>query len=164
MYILDVFKSGIWKDLSKVKHPDLKELAKQLPPMALASRQDKTVRNYLNAFQKWKLWCANYEEVSPLPAEPHYIAMYLLQISQSSNSHAPVSLAYYAISWAHRSAGLNDPTKGDLPKMVREAAVRKLGHGDNSKDPISVESMSKIVSQYCNDKSDLMELRAAAIN
>ena len=87
--------------------------------MAMASRQDKTVRNYLAAFKKWKQWCEQYEEVVHLPAEALYVSLYLLELSKSCNSHSPVTLAFYAISWAHRSAGLNDPTNGDLPKMVK---------------------------------------------
>ena len=146
-----------------MRHPELKSLAQQLPPMALASRQDKTVRNYLAAFQKWKVWCSQYREIQSLPAKPHFIALYLLYLSQNSESHAPVSLAFYSISWAHRSAGLNDPTKGDLPKMVREAAVRKLGQGNNKKDPISSNTMSQIVDKYAHVNADLMELRIAAI-
>ena len=131
--------------------------------MALASRQDKTVKNYVAGFQKWKDWCKNYDEIVSLPAEPHYIALYLLNLSQNANSHAPVSLAFYSISWAHRSAGLTDPTKGDLPKMVREAAVRKLGQGNNAKDPISSNTMSKIIEKYAHNDADLMDLRIAAM-
>lgn len=131
--------------------------------MALASRQDKTVRNYLAAFNKWKLWCSKYDEITHLPAKSHYVALYLLEVSQSSNTHAPVSLAFYAISWAHRSAGLNDPTKGDLPKMVKESACRKLGQGNNKKEPVSVSLMSKIIHKYSTVHSDLMDLRIAAM-
>ena len=149
--------------MKRVKNPELKLLAEQLPPMALSSRQDKTVKNYLAGFQKWKQWCNKYDEIIPLPAESHFIALYLLELSNSSNSHAPVSLAFYSISWAHRSAGLNDPTKGDLPKMVREAAVRKLGQGNNKKEPISSQTLSMIIQKYANVDSDLMELRIAAI-
>ena len=131
--------------------------------MAMCSRQDNTVRNYLNAFEKWKKWCAQYQEIEHFPAESHYVALYLLEISQNSVSHAPVTLAYYSISWAHRSAGVNDPTKGDLPKMVKEAAARKLGHGDNKKEPVSSSVISKIVQQFANSDADLMSLRVTSI-
>ena len=158
-----MFSTGVWEELKKVKDPSLKQLAVQLPEMALSSRQDKTVRNYLAAFNKWKLWCKKFDEVEHLPTKDHYVALYLLEISKSCKSHAPVSLAYYAISWAHKSAGLNDPTKGDLPRMVKEAACRNLGHGNNKKDPVSVNAISKIVKSFANENSDLMELRISCI-
>ena len=161
--IVDVFSSGIWEHLKEVKDPELKALAKQLPEMALSSRQDKTVRNYLAAFNKWKEWCAKYNEITHLPAKAHYVALYLLEISQNSVTHSPVSLAYYAISWAHRSAGLNDPTKGDLPRMVKEAACRNLGQGNNKKDPVTINTISKIVEKYASVDSDLMDLRISCI-
>ena len=47
--------------------------------------------------------------------------------------------------------------------MVREAAVRKLGQGNNKKDPISSTTMSKIVNKYAHVNADLMELRVASI-
>ena len=138
-------------------------MAAHLPEMALSCRQDKTVRNYLSAYNKWKSWCSKYEEVEHLPAKSQYVALYLLEISQNSKTHAPVSLAYYAISWAHRSSGVNDPTKGDLPRMVKEAACRSLGHGHNKKEPISVSAITKIVNKFVNANSDLMDLRIACI-
>ena len=92
-----------------------------------------------------------------------YVALYLLELSQSAKTHAPVTLAYYSISWAHRSAGLNDPTKGDLPKMVKEASMRKLGHGDNKKEPISSSAIVKIVNHYVHEDSSLMDLRVATL-
>ena len=158
-----MFASGIWSDLSEIRDPKLKELADQLPRMTLASRQDKTVRNYLAAFLKWKQWCSNYEEVVHLPAQPVYVAIYLLELSQTAKSHSPVTLAYYSISWAHRSAGLTDPTKGDLPRMVKEASLRQLGHGDNKKEPVSSQTIVNIVERYVNDQSSLMDLRVATL-
>ena len=71
----DVFSSGIWEELKRVKDPELKELSERLPPMALASCQDKTVRNYLAAFNKWKNWCSRYDKVNHLPAKAHYVAL-----------------------------------------------------------------------------------------
>ena len=131
--------------------------------MALSSRQDKTVRNYLNAFENWKKWCSKYDEIEHFPAKSHFVALYLLDISEKSVTCAPVNLAYYAISWAHRSAGLNDPTKGDLPKMVRESAARKLGQGNNKKEPVSASVIARIVKEFANLDADLMSLRVAAI-
>lgn len=158
-----MFNSGIWEELRRIEDPELKALAEKLPPIALASRQDKTVRNYVAAFKKWRDWCSRYDEITHLPAKAHYVALYLLEISQKSKTHAPVSLAFYSISWAHRSAGLNDPTKGDLPKMVKESACRSLGHGNNKKDPVSVKAISKLVNKFAHVKSDLMDLRISAI-
>ena len=158
-----MFASGIWSDLSDIQDPKLKALAEHLPRMTLASRQDKTVRNYLAAFAKWKQWCSRFDEVVHLPAKPVYVALYLLELSQNAKSHSPVTLAYYSISWAHRSAGLNDPTKGDLPRMVKEASLRTLGHGDNKKEPISAQAIVNIVNKFVSHDSTLMDLRVATL-
>ena len=58
--------------------PDLKVFADQLSSLAIRCRQEGTVRNYTSAYLKWKEWAAGFEEVVCLPAEPWYVAIYLL--------------------------------------------------------------------------------------
>ena len=94
-----------------------------------------------------------------LPAEPRYVAIYLLSLSQTAKSHAPVSSAFYGISWAHRTAGLPDPTQTELPKMIKEASTRVLGQGDNKKLPVSSNILSEIVKKYSSNSECISDLR-----
>ena len=162
-FLTDIFSIGVWKRSSQLQHPDLKSLARQLPFVALQSRQDKTVRNYHNGYLRWRRWASQYEEVQHLPADSYHIALYLMHLLNSSVSHAPVSLGFYSISWAHRMAGLSDPTSDLLPRLVREAANRILGHGDNQKKPISATLIRKIVDKFVTFTSSLNDLRTAAL-
>ena len=66
----------MWADLHTVQHADLKELASRLPTIILQARQDKTVRNYLKGYLRWKRWADMYSDVSHLPAKPVHIALY----------------------------------------------------------------------------------------
>ena len=136
---------------------------KDLPALALRARQPKTVRNYKYGWERWRKWASQFQEVSVLPADSSYVALYLLEIYQGSRTHAPVSLAYYSISWAHRTAGLADPTLDPLPKMVKDAAPRTLVYFSNKKQPVSVDILRKIVHKYANAKSDLMNVRLATM-
>ena len=160
---VDVFNVGIWAGLREVADPDLRRLADQLPSIAIRCRQEGTVRNYTAAYLRWKQWAANYEEVQCLPTEPRYVAIYLLNLSQTSKTHAPVTNAYYGISWAHRTAGLPDPTQSELPKMIREAWSRVLGQGDNKKLPVSSQVVAKIVNSYAQRFECISDLRLAAM-
>ena len=162
-FVADVFRIGIWSNLVQVEDPFLRRLASRLPAIALQSRQEGTVNNYLAAYIRWRDWASAFPEVRHLPADPLYVALYLLHISDSAKTHAPVSLAYYAISWAHRTAGLLDPTKDILPKMIKESFTRQLGHGTNKKTPITASMLSDIVNKHVHSSSDVADLRLASM-
>ena len=103
---VDVFQTGIWSELQNVQHPHLRDLAARLPAIALQSRKAGTLTNYRYGWIRWRNWASQFNEVIALPANPLYVALYLLDIYQTSRTAAPVNVAYYSISWAHRTAGL----------------------------------------------------------
>ena len=161
--VVDIFKSGIWSGLGELQSDELKELARELPDLAIACRSKGTVKNYLTAFSRFKTWAKSFHEVTVLPAKPTHVALYLTHLSKISSSHSPISLGFYAISWAHRTAGFDDPTVHQLVKMVRESAVRNLGKGQNKKHPLKSSDIRAIVSKFANENSNLLELRTATL-
>ena len=161
--VSDVFTTGIWTGLDELLDGDLKELAKDLPQIALDSRSSGTIKNYLTGFKRWKVWASKYDEINILPTEPKHIALYLTYLTKISKSHTPISLAFYSLSWAHRTAGFDDPTNHDLPKMVRESAVRKLGKGNNKKLPVSSDDIKCIVKKFAGVNASLLDLRTVCI-
>ena len=98
-----------------------------------------------------------------LPAQPTHIALYLAYLTRISKTHTPVTLGFYAISWAHKTSGYDDPTNHQLVKMVRESAVRNLGKGDNKKLPVQSSDIRSIVEKFGNDKCNLMDVRTATL-
>ena len=159
----DVFKTGVWANMETVQDPHLRELASDLPVLALQAHQSGTVRNYKFGWEKWKIWASQYDEVKVLPADPLYVAIYLLELFRAARTAAPIRLAFYAISWAHRLAGVVDPTLSVLPKLVKEAAPRVLTGFSNKKDPITVSMLSKVVAKYGHLGANIMDLRLAAM-
>ena len=146
-----------------MKHPKLQKLAEDVPGVVLKSRQDGTVKGYTAGFARWKRWAQNFPEIKVLPAEPRYVALYLTSIFQMSKSHAPVSNAYYSISWAHKQACVDDPTVHDIVKRIKESALRVLGTGNNVKCPIAVDSIVSLCKKYSSVNAKLKELRIACI-
>ena len=153
----------MWNQFRAVDHPDLKDLASKVPDIVLRSRQDGTVKGYSAGFARWKRWASNYSEVKVLPAEPKYVALYLASIFQMSKSHAPVSNAYYSISWAHKQAFVNDPTSHDIVKRIKESALRVLGTGNNVKCPISTDSLILLSKKFSCKNASLKDLRINCI-
>ena len=162
-HFTDIFKAGIWADFDSVQDPELQRLAASLPSLAMQSRRDKTVRNYQYGYLRWKKWASSFKEINILPAKPHYLALYLMSLFEKAKTHAPVTLAFYSISWVHRMAGFTDPTLTDLPKIVKEAASRVLGHGQNKKAAITSTIIKKVVNKFVNLNSNLSDLRIATL-
>ena len=156
----DVFQTGIWSKLNDINDQGLKDLANGLPGIALQSRGKGTVHNYTSAFIKWRNWAALYPEVSSFPADPMYIALYLTHLANNAKTHAPITMAFYALSWAHKTAGLQDPTEHSLPKMVRDSSVRELGKGKNKKLPLLPTDIMSLVVKFGKSTSSLFEFRS----
>ena len=157
--VADVFNSGIWQGMELIEHPELQQLAARLPRLALLSRREGTVNNYVNGYIKWKTWALNFAEVTILPADPKFFALYLLHLQDFAKTHAPISMAFYSISWVHRMAGLKDPTEHPLPKMVRDSAVRLLGKGQNKKLPLMASELGLLVDKFDGNNISLIDLR-----
>lgn len=149
----------MWSGLNDFQDPKLKELAEKLPDIVMHSREDATVKQYRYGFQRWKLWAAQFEEIKALPASPMHVSLYLVSIMQYAKTSSPVTTAFYSISWAHKLAGVQDPTDHVLPKRVKESALRKLGHGKNKKEPVTPEMLSNLVQKYASDSATLSDLR-----
>ena len=161
--LTDVFQLGVWKDMQAIVDPHLKSLAAELPTIALRAKQDGTITNYRYGWERWRRWASQYDEVSVFPAQGHFVALYLLELYHTSRTPAPVNLAYYAISWAHRMAGLPDPTVHTLPKMVREAAPRTLVKFSNKKEPVTIHMLKEIVRVFGKPAATLMDLRVSSM-
>ena len=66
----------MWAELSDVRAPSVRCLAKKLPEIVLGSRADSTTLTYLNGFKRWRAWANRFPEVAVLPATPAYVSLY----------------------------------------------------------------------------------------
>ena len=164
MYIVaDIFSIGIWEDFKDVQNPHLKELSRKIPGLMLQSRQEGTVKNYVYGFNRWKKWAAQFPEVDSLPAKPKYLAMFMTEILYSSKSHAPVSNIFYSLSWAHKMAGIADPTEHEVVKRIKDSAHRMLGNGNNKKAPVTPDILFSLYDFYGDESATLKDLRIMTI-
>ena len=150
---------GSWKLLSKLEDPELKDLASRLPNTVLHSRADNTVKKYLSAFRRWKVWATDHK-LKPIPVKPHKFALYLQHLGEVIKSKAAVEEAYNALSWIHSSAGLVPPSSHPLVKATLEGLQRSLVKPVIKKEPITVEMLDAIVQDSARSGS-LSDLRLA---
>ena len=57
------------KQLANVKDPELQQLALEVPDTLLNGKADSTVKKYIGAFRRWKLWAEARQEVPSFPAQ-----------------------------------------------------------------------------------------------
>jgi integrase len=89
--------------------------------------------------------------------------LYLINLSESANSVSKIDEAFYALSWAHKLAGVPDPCKNYLVVSVREGAHRKIGHLIVKKESITPDILQKNVLLYGNKNCNLKDLRIACM-
>ncbi|XP_078665737.1 integrase/recombinase xerD homolog [Branchiostoma floridae x Branchiostoma belcheri] len=158
----DVYNHGFWEDAAELKDSHLKELAGKLPAVAVASRAPGTVEQYRTAFNKWREFASRYTEVVAFPALPLHVALYLMELIQSSSSFSTVEKAAFGIRWAHLQAGLTSPTEEAVVKNVLNAAKRLLGKPVVKKEVITPDILAKIVQKYAH-LDDLSNIRSLTL-
>ena len=129
-------------------------------PVFKSGKHNKKLQKY--CFDTWNKWCV-LNSIQALPGSDINVALYLINLSESAKSSSRITEAFYAISWAHRLAGVPDPSKSDLVITVKERALRILGHLITKKEPITPDILKNIVLLYGNDRSNLKDVRVACL-
>lgn len=150
---------GTWKDLKTLEDPDLQELAAKLPSTVGKSRADSTVRKYLGAFKRWKVWATEHG-FRPIPARDFQVALYLQHLGDTSKSKAAVEEACNALAWVHSTSGLPAPTSSPFVQATLEGLQRILAKPVTKKRPVSVELLRNIVEDATKSDS-LADIRLA---
>ena len=86
----DILSVGVLSLLRDSQDPDLSHLAAELPAVVLGSRADSTTKKYLGAFQRWKTWATAHQGVPGFPVQEGHLALYILHLSESTQSKAAV--------------------------------------------------------------------------
>jgi len=150
----------MWKKVARLGHmnPLLSELCQQLPASITAAREKNTVKAYLSHWTRWLQWTTNMN-LTPLPASEESIAIYLVYLGQSSPSSTTITNAFYAINWAHISAGFISPTERPWLKLCLEGVKRQTCKPRHKKEPLTPEIIHKLVATFASDTSSLLDLR-----
>ena len=94
-----------------------------------------------------------------LPASDVCVASYLIYLTNMGKSTSSLNEAFYAISWAHKLAGVNNPCESDLVVTVKEGSLRSVGHSIVKKEPITPLILYKLVINFGADSANLKDIR-----
>ena len=154
---------SVWATTTQVLDPHLASLASRLPASTVYARQPATVLKYSRAFAKWKNWAEKYQEIPVIPVTSSSLALYLQFLIDENSSISTIDAAYFGLKWAHKIADLPCPTDSPIPKLVWESAHRQLKRNAVRRDPISSQTIQKIIERYGSSES-LLELRFASMS
>ena len=82
--------------------------------------------------------------MNELPADPFFVALFILKKIQEGVSFAVVDAIFYSIKFFHVSVNLQDPCDTPVVENLYEAAKRLLFSPKNRKEPITIDLIHKI--------------------
>ena len=129
---------------------------------AVASTLAESTRHvYGHGWRQWERWCSA-RQTTALPASPAMICAYLTQRASEGALVPTLDLAIGAISYAHRSRGLDDPTLAEAVRQVRRGLRRIVGTAPRRQArPLDTDDIRQILEAI--ERSTAKGARDAAI-
>jgi site-specific recombinase XerD len=124
------------------------------------SRSPATRRAYGAAWRDWLQYCIK-TQAQPMPAAAESLADYLASLAEAGAKPSTLQVRISAIAAAHKTAGLDDPTKAEGVRRVLSGIRRAHGAGQRKAAPITRDRLRVFVGNY--DARSLTGLRNRAL-
>jgi integrase len=135
------------------------ELAQEAAELAQGAKSANTRKAYDREWRAFVRWCGAIGR-DPLPAEPATVALFVTDQAKSRKP-AGIDVALAAIAAAHKTAGIDTPTRHPAVRAVREGARRKVGTAQRQAAPMTVDLLEVAIAAI--DTSTLAGVRDRAI-
>ena len=106
-----------------------------------------------------KRWAVGHQEVSPFPAKPTHVALYLSYLTQKAKTATPLEEAVSALLWAHCMATVENVTCHPLVVQVLAGAKKLLAH-KAKKEPLRPDHLAALVENFGTKDASLADIRA----
>jgi site-specific recombinase XerD len=120
------------------------ELASIVQAYQRASKSDATLRAYRSDAVLFQGWCARYR-FSSLPASPEAVAGFLTHEADAGRSASTIGRRCAAIRYAHKLAGLPDPTESEDVRATVKGIRRTIGTAPNQKAAATAEVLAAML-------------------
>jgi integrase len=165
MFLLNVTEFGVHHDklfdTACGSSTHLRSLADAVPDVLAEARASSTTEAYRGAYQKWLTWAKAYTGIVSLPATPHSVVLYLMQLSKHAITYSSINLAVSAISWGHSLAGLVSPTHDILVVEFLKGLKYRLAKPKSPKEPFSLKHIQQFMDIMLH--TSLTDLRNTCI-
>lgn len=112
---------------------------------ARKSKADSTLTRYAAHVREFEAFAAAQGEAA-LPAEPGTVIDYLTVLAERGASVSSIEQKRAALAWAHRTAGLPDPTAYEEVRAVTAGIRRELGVAPRKKSPATLDEVRRMVA------------------
>jgi integrase len=120
-----------------------RDLLSRARTYASLSHAQGTRKGYRSDWARFEAWCAS-RGVSPLPAEPTTVAIYLTHRADEGRKVSTLQRSLAAISKAHKTAGHGSPAKSEPVRRVMRGIKRARGTAPLQKAALSVEELRRM--------------------
>ena len=97
---------------------------------------------------KWVAWAETKDEVTVIPADPFYVAIYLNHLLHTNGTVGAINTAVYGINWAHHAAGFESPTDDPFVQLITKGSRKICGKPSVKKDPLTAPLIRYLVDLY----------------
>lgn len=111
-----------------------------------ASKADATVRAYTGDARVFQDWCARFGFRS-LPASAEAVAGFLVHEAEAGRSASTIGRRLAAIRYAHKLAGVADPTGDEGVRAAMKGIRRRVGVAPTQKAAATAEIMAVLLSR-----------------
>lgn len=109
-----------------------------------ASKAASTVRAYQGDALVFEAWCRQYGFRS-LPASPDAVAGFLVHEAETGKAASTIGRRCAAIKYAHKLAGLPDPTDNEAVRAALKGIRRRVGTAPTQKAAATVEVLAAML-------------------
>lgn len=113
---------------------------------ALAEKSPATIRAYKSDAAAFDTWCKAREIQKPLPSSPDLIAAFLAADATTGSKASTIARRAAAIRYAHRAAGMDDPTQHETVRRVLRGIRRTIGAKPEQKAPATADVLTAMLS------------------
>ena len=139
-------------------------IRKQIICQVLHSRAFSTVKSYLAQYRKFTNFVKESQISGKFPYTTLVISQYLSNLMETKKSYSVTLQSQCAIKWVHELVPLaSNPSDTPLIRNILEAGKRSPRTTSCKKEPISIDTLAKIVAKYATPDSELKDLRTALL-
>ena len=69
------------------------------------ARKNSTTKTYSFYFEKWKIWGAQFPEVTALPADEFHIVSCMMHLLQRGKTFSIIRMSYFPVNYFHSIEG-----------------------------------------------------------
>ncbi|MCJ2132718.1 site-specific integrase, partial [Methylobacterium sp. J-026] len=109
-----------------------------------ASKAPSTVRAYRGDVLVFQAWCDRYGFRS-LPASPEAVAGFIVSEAENRRAASTLGRRLAAIRYAHKLAGVADPTDDEGVRAAMKGARRKVGVAPTQKAAATAEILAALL-------------------